>query len=312
MFPKLYLLCCLLAVVEWSVEAEIITVDLSQEVFDGWSVFIPVNRSKLQSRIDEITSEKSDVKFFLPSYNSCKDHVCEDQHVVVIAYGILSAVLRDESSLDPDCDVALDSDAFSFMFPFLSSEPDQPGQLSLFLSRYTSTEGVYFDPNVAITNKIQAERLVHNRNETHVSIDFQHGDFKLKMEGQISGGCHEPNDYNLQALEDYTQELSLSQTPPDFSVCDNLHECICDVDFCSVWDRYREELTEAGSNVCQYWTHASDAVNCEASFEILEISTELKEYIALDEDHTTIVAGEMQKGSFGIGLKFPCVNQGIC
>ncbi|PIK49193.1 hypothetical protein BSL78_13923 [Apostichopus japonicus] len=237
MSPKLYLLCCLLAVVEWGDEAEIITVDLSQEEFDGWIVFIPVNRSKLQSRIDEINSEKSDVKFFLPSYHSCKDLVCEDQHVVVIAYGTVSAVLRDESSSDPDCDVALDSEAFAFIFPFLSSEPDQP---------------------------------------------------------------------------DYTQELSLSQTPPDFSVCENLHECICDVDFCSVWDRYRVELTEAGSNVCQYWTHASDAVSCEASFEILEISTELKEYIALDGDHTTIVAGEMQKGSFGIGLKFPCVNEGIC
>lgn len=251
----------------------------------------------------------ADVKFFLPSKPILQDIIAEDQHVVLIGYGDVTfpKLSSGEVRSPSEGRVNRTYDSLELTIPFLttgSRNNDIDSKITLFLSRYTSSENLYFDPNVVLPERTKAEVLSQTENGTHVMLEFQHGDFKFKIRGEIAADCEEPEDHVESDVETYVEELSMSQTRPKYSICDPL-QADMDDDFCRVWNKYKKEIIQSGANVCQRWS-ACSPIDCAASFTIVEMSNEFKKYMALDDCHLDAIEAATTSRRNQIGLKFPC------
>ncbi|KAJ8034664.1 hypothetical protein HOLleu_21595 [Holothuria leucospilota] len=126
------------------------------------------------------------------------------------------------------------------------------------------------------------------------------------MSGEISGSCRRSPDKVVTDFTKYIDELRICQQPPEFSVCDCLGDI--DVDFCNAWRRYGEDITVYGANVCQFWNHARNITSCQLSISVTEMSSKLRDTLALPQgDEPEAIEAEMKKAFHGIGLISPCV-----
>ncbi|KAJ8034665.1 hypothetical protein HOLleu_21597 [Holothuria leucospilota] len=249
------------------------------------------------------------VKFFLPAEGTVlPDLITRDQHVVLIVYGQVVATSFEESlTCAQEESFETRPNTLTFQIPHLSSVPGGLPQLGLVLSRYLSPKTNVIDPNFCITPKIPADELKYTSNHSCVGLFFSHGeDLKLKMSGEVSGSCRRPPDEVVTDFAKSTDELLISRRPPEFSVCDRLGDI--DVDFCSAWRSYGEDITVYGSNVCQCWNHARNITSCQLSISVIEMSSKLRDTLALPQgDEPEAIEAEMKRAFHGIGLISPCV-----
>ncbi|KAJ8034659.1 hypothetical protein HOLleu_21588 [Holothuria leucospilota] len=294
----------------WHVQGKV-QIHVSNNYFDGFQIYLPVRRSMLQTRLDEINNQTADnaVKFFLPPEGTViPDLLTRDQHVVLIIYGNKIALSFEESLTCAQKEFfETRPDSLSFHIPFLTSDPEGLPQLTLALSMYLSPNTNVIDPNFGLAPQIPAEELKYTANQSYIGLSFSNGkDLKLKMSGKVSESCRRPPNEVTTDFSKNIDELQISQQPPDFSVCDRLGDI--DVDFCNAWRRYGEDITVYGSNVCQFWSHARNVTNCQLSINVTEMSSELRNILALPHcEQPEVIEAETFKGFYGIGLISPCV-----
>ncbi|KAJ8021452.1 hypothetical protein HOLleu_38661 [Holothuria leucospilota] len=102
--------------------------------------------------------------------------------------------------------------------------------------------------------------------------------------------------------EFFVAEFHFGLPKPDFSFCDR-HSFKSD--FCTNAKRVQCAVHRHAPNLCQKCI-VSNPQPCEASVEILNISSGFRDFFLLGNDPVNILASESYSCDFVMGLKYPC------
>ncbi|KAJ8048199.1 hypothetical protein HOLleu_00410 [Holothuria leucospilota] len=282
-------------------------VKLSQVYFDGGFMVFPVKRVKLQQRLDEVNTQfDNDVKLALPSKPILQDLITEDEHVVMFSYGHLDALaFKDALPPDEKNTVSTEVDILGIDIPYLTSER---GRLNITFEKdlFTPDVGDYIQASVILPTPKIADRFDKAENGNTSDIQFEKGELQLHLTG-IYNKTITNDDHSIEDVEEYESELQISQSGPDFSICEQFKDI--QVDLCDIYRNplYNAALKRAGTNVCIYWEPTADVKNQRRKFSVESISTKMKALLLLEEEQN-VVEGSVQRGTFDIRLVFPCIK----
>ncbi|KAJ8046631.1 hypothetical protein HOLleu_05375 [Holothuria leucospilota] len=249
------------------------------------------------------------MKLFLPRDPVLQHVIGCDEHVIFIVFGNVAAVSFEEVLTGEQRDsFASVFYGMAIVIPYLSSSKEGQAQVSLQMAVYNNDSRHIIHSDVVLPLPVNADRLIHITNESNIQLIYEKDDLRLHLTGERAGTCLSTGDRGEEDVNEYEHELQLSQTGPDFSVCDLLPDL--DIDFCRIYrdPRYRQPLSKAGYNVCQYWKQTKNVKNCKASFHVAYMSDEMRELLALDSVTQNPVESELRKGTFEVNVVFPCVE----
>lgn len=251
----------------------------------------------------------TEMELFLPRDPVLQHVIGCDEHIIFIVFGDVAAVSCEEVLTSEQ------SDSFASAFfgmaitiPYLSSSKEGQAEVTLQMAVYSNDSRHIVYSNVVFPPPVTADRLIRITNGSNIQLIFEKDDLRLHLTGDRAETCLSTGDHGEEDVNEYEHELQLSPTGPDFSACDLLPDL--DTDFCRIYrdPRYRQPLSKAGHNVCQYWKQTKDVQSCKASFHITDMSDEMRELLALDSVTRNPVESELQKGTYEVNVVFPCVE----
>ncbi|KAJ8046637.1 hypothetical protein HOLleu_05384 [Holothuria leucospilota] len=249
------------------------------------------------------------MKLFLPRDPVLQHVIGCDEHVILIVFGDVASVSFEEVLAGEQRDsFASFFYGMAIVIPYLSSSKEGQAQVSLQMAIYNNDSRHIIQSDVVFPPPVTADRLIHITNGSNIQLIFEKDNLRLHLTGERVGTCLSTGDHGEEDVNEYERELQLSQTGPDFSVCDLLPDL--DIDFCRIYrdPRYRQPLSKAGYNVCQYLKQTKNVKSSKASFHIADISDEMRELLVLDSVTQNPVESELQKGTYEVNLVFPCVE----
>lgn len=181
------------------------------------------------------------------------------------------------------------------MIPFLSASPGGPAQYSLVIGEYSPE---------SLPGGVELEEI--SIAEDHLRIKNQ-GEY-LEATLSVTSPCLEPDTLVRHKLDD---DVVKSLVFGDDSLLESF-ECVSDqtglAALCEMMDQIRPDVEKNNPNVCDT-TIVKDEKICDASFEIEKISQGFRDMLVLGDGPINIIGAEKINGNYGMGLKYPCVEE---
>ncbi|KAJ8021455.1 hypothetical protein HOLleu_38665 [Holothuria leucospilota] len=279
---------------------------VTSAAWDGVGFCIYVKRETIQKRLDAYHNSISDgcggrPSLVIPEKRGFSDLETSDYHPVFVTFGhVTSHDFDDYLKHNPDPCVAVSGLEVSVKIPLLAANASGPPIYALSVAKlYEKSRGdipkINFLYPYFPVDEIQfndSEFVVKNgSDEMRVSV-IKH-----------NHPCESPRPIVMEEFEEFrVSEFYFGLSKPDFSFCDR-HSF--QSDFCTNAKQVQSAVDRHAPNICQKY-EVSNKRACDASVEVVNITSGFRDFILLGRDPINILASESYSSDTVVGLKYPC------
>lgn len=189
------------------------------------------------------------------------------------------------------------------LIPLLSNAPNGPRGFALVLDVFYPRNRSDL-PNIGITfNYVSVDGVSINRKEAIV----RDGNEEIRISIDIHDSpCTPALSIIRHELDKFLEDNTvLGFSQPDFSSCEGLRENR----FCSLVERIKDDVIFFAPNICFSSWGSPTSVSCQASMEVLNITSEFRQRMLLGmDDPVHFIASEYYDVYGSTVVKFPCVK----